>query len=169
VRIRVIGVGTAHGDDAAGLAAAAGLASGPLPEGVEVVTCERPGPDLPGLLADADAVVVIDALAPSGAPGRVRPLAPDELARTARLSSHSLGVPEALALAQALGRCCARVEVLGIEAERSQGDGLSAAARRGVDEAVARVRARVTALAAAAAGSASRAGADDLRRGRDRR
>jgi hydrogenase maturation protease len=152
VRIRLIGVGTARGDDAAGLAAAERLAATPLPPGVEVAACERPA-DLPELLADADAALLIDALAPAGQPGRVRTVGREELARAGRLSSHALGVAEGLALAEALGRSPARVEILGIEAERSQGDSLSEAVRRGVDEAVAQARARVAALAAEAAGA----------------
>jgi hydrogenase maturation protease len=137
VRIRVIGVGTPHGDDAAGLEAAALLADGRLPAGVELARCERPAAELVELLADVDVAIVIDALAPASTPGCVWRLAPDALARTPAFSSHGLGLAEALALADGLGRRPRRVEILGIEAAELRGDALSPAARRGAAEAAA--------------------------------
>lgn len=154
MRVRVIGVGTPHGDDAVGLEAARRLADGALPPGVEVETCAAPGPGLAEALAGADAAIVLDALLSGAAPGRVRRIAPEDLRRSASPSSHGFGVAEALALAGALGRAPARVELVGIEAERvgaAPGDGLSPAAERGVERAVALVRELLLELSARAA------------------
>jgi hydrogenase maturation protease len=116
VRVVVIGVGTGHGDDAAGLAVADALAGRALPLGVEVRRCERPLPDLLDALAGAEAAIVVDALPPARAPGRVRRVARAELLGGAPASSHGLGVASALALAASLGRAPERIELLGIEA-----------------------------------------------------
>ena len=146
MRIRVIGVGTRQGDDAAGLEAAARLAAGPLPPGVEVAACERPAPDLLEALAGADAAVLLDATRSGRPPGSVRRVAPEEIRRAAALSSHGLGVGDALALCEALGRAPRRLVLLGIEAGDAQGEELSAAVERGVEEAAARVRALLAEL-----------------------
>lgn len=155
MRIRVIGVGTPRGDDAAGLAAAALVARGALPPGVGVRTCSRPAPDLVDALADADAVVILDATSPRGAPGRVRRLARDEIARAPRTSTHGLGVVEALELGEALGRGPHRVELIGIEmselprpaAPPDRDAGLSPPVERGVLEAAELARAVASQLA----------------------
>jgi len=115
VRVHVIGVGSGHGDDAVGLRVAAALAGRPLPPGVAVRTCERPLPDLLDALEGADAAVLVDAARTGAAPGRVRRLAPADLAQGAAASSHGLGVARVLALAAALDRAPARVELLAIE------------------------------------------------------
>jgi hydrogenase maturation protease len=149
--VRVIGVGTRHGDDAAGLEAARRLAGEALPPGVEVASCACPGPGLVEALAGADAAVVLDAVLSGAAPGGVRRIAPEQLRRGPGPSSHGFGVAEALALAAALGRAPARVERVGIEAERvgaAPADGLSPAAERGVERAVALVRELLAELSA---------------------
>ena len=127
VRVHVIGIGTARADDAAGLAVAELLASRPLPDGVVVMRCARPLPDLLDALDGADAAVLVDAARTGGAPGAIRRLAPDDLARLRSPSSHGLGVAQALALANALGRAPARVAVVAIEAEQMACDALSPA------------------------------------------
>jgi len=116
VRLRVIGIGTSHGDDAAGLLAAERLTRARLPPGAEVLRCERPALDLLDALAEADAALVIDAMR-SGAPtGHVRRLDPGHLAAASPFSSHGLGVAQTLALARALDRLPPRLAILGIEA-----------------------------------------------------
>jgi hydrogenase maturation protease len=116
LRVHLIGVGTRHGDDAAGLAVAEALAARALPDGVAVHVCERPLPDLLDALEGAEAAVIVDASRTGAAPGSLQRLTRGELARTGSTSSHGLGVAQALALAQALGRAPARVELLAIEA-----------------------------------------------------
>jgi hydrogenase maturation protease len=135
VRVHLIGIGTAHADDAAGLAVAALLASRPLPDGVFVSTCARPLPDLLDALDGADAAVLIDAARTGGAPGALRRLAPGDLARLRSPSSHGLGVAQALALASALGRAPAHVELLAIEAGPLRGEALSPAVAASIADA----------------------------------
>ena len=136
MRIHVIGVGTERGDDAVGLAVAEALAQGGLPPGVSVHRCERPVPDLLDALGGADAAIVVDAARTGARPGAVLRLTRGELARALSPSSHALGVAEALALAEALGRAPARIEVVGLEIADPRGPGLTpAAARAGVAEA----------------------------------
>jgi hydrogenase maturation protease len=146
VKIRVIGVGTRRGDDAAGLETLERLARAPLPGNVELVACERPSPELVDLLSGADVAVVIDALEPAGTPGRVLRVDPAALRPAGGLSTHALGVAEALALAEALGRGPGRLELVGIEA--GEGDaGLSEPVQRSVEETAVWVGAWVTGLA----------------------
>ena len=142
--IRIIGIGSPFGDDAAGLEAARQLAADPPPH-AEVIAADRPGSALIDLFDGADAVILIDA-ARSGAPtGTIHdfdlhalPTDPLEL-----ISSHDLGVAEAVQLAGKLGRLPARGRVLGIEVAASfvapPGD-LTAAAGGGVIQAVKRAR-----------------------------
>ena len=151
MRIRVIGVGTRQGDDAAGLLVAEALAAGALPPGVVVRTCDRPGADLLGEMEGADAVVIIDATRSGRAPGTVFRVAPEEMAGGRSLSSHALGAREALALAEALGRSPARVEIVGIEAGGATRGDLSDPVRASLAEAGSLVRVMIGEMAGAAA------------------
>jgi hydrogenase maturation protease len=138
--VRVIACGNPDaGDDAAGiLAVAAARAELDTLPGVEVVAQASPL-SVVHLLEGADAVIVVDAIRTPGggrAPGTpVRAEAgPDGLPAEIRssLSSHGLGVAEAVGLAAAIGRV-PRVVVLGIEAEASAaGAGRSAPVERGL-------------------------------------
>ena len=125
MRVHVIGVGTPHADDAAGLAVADVLASRALPAGIVVKKCAVPLPGLLDELDGADAAVLVDAALGVAAPGTLCRLAPHEIARAGAASSHGFGVGDALALAAALGRAPQRIEVLAIGAEHGAGDGLS--------------------------------------------
>jgi hydrogenase maturation protease len=147
----VIGVGTPHGDDAAGLALAARLEAAGLPEGVRAVSCQRPGVDLPDVLAGADAAVLVDAMRSGRPPGSVARLAPDALPVLRSVSSHGLGVADGLALAEALGRRPRRLALVGIEAVGSEGDALSPEVRGALDVAAVLVRSLVDELLADAA------------------
>ncbi|RMG31694.1 MAG: hydrogenase maturation protease [Gammaproteobacteria bacterium] len=114
--IRIIGLGSPFGADRIGLLAARRLAREVrLPPGVEVIERDRPGLRLLEDFTGARAVLLLDALA-GGIPGRVREVERSALlARAAPLSSHALGVAEALALAEALGRLPEAVGLLGVE------------------------------------------------------
>ena len=104
MRVRVIGVGSAFGDDAVGLAVAELLARRPLPAQITVARCERPMPDLLDALDEVEGIVLVDATR-SGAPiGSVRHLRAEEVTRAKATSSHGFGVASALLLAQTLGR-----------------------------------------------------------------
>jgi hydrogenase maturation protease len=140
--VRVIACGNPNaGDDGAGVLAVAAVRGRleSLP-GVEVVAHASPL-EVVHLLEDADAVVVVDAIrTPDGgrAPGTlVRAEAgPDGLPAEIRssLSSHGLGVAEAVGLAAAIGRV-PRVVVLGVEAQTSGlGEVLSGAVERGLPQ-----------------------------------
>lgn len=139
MRVHLIGVGTGHGDDAAGLAVAEALAALPLPPGVAVHRCARPLPDLLDALEGADAAVIVDAARTGAVPGRVRRIPREDLARLPSASSHGLGLAQALRLAEALGRAPARVELLAVEiAAPETGRSLSPRVRRAVPRAAER-------------------------------
>lgn len=141
--VRVIGFGNPDaGDDAAGILALSRVreALEAVP-GVEVVPRAAPLAAV-HLLEGADAVVVVDAVR---APGGGTPVGtivrveggPDGLPAGIRssLSSHGLGVAEAVALAAAIGPA-PRVVVLGVVA--AEGGASAAVAARGLSEAVER-------------------------------
>jgi hydrogenase maturation protease len=141
--ISIIGIGSPFGDDSAGLEAARRLSAAP-PAGATVVVADRPGAGLLDLLEGADAAILIDAIRSGARPGSLRDvdLRRAEAIVSSVVSSHELGVAEALALARALGRFPSRGRFLGIEAAREgpSGPRLDPAVERGVDRAVARAR-----------------------------
>jgi len=154
VRIRVIGIGTDFGDDAAGLLVVQGLSAGPgLPSGVDAVPCGRPV-ELLDLLDGIDGAVLVDATHSGQPPGTVHEPAAADLREVRAVSSHGLGVREALAMARALGRAPKRVAIIGIEAASTIGDGVSRPVHAALAEASARVRAKCAAWRAAEAGDA---------------
>jgi hydrogenase maturation protease len=133
VRVRVIGCGNPEaGDDAVGLLAVR-AARARLPSDVDVVEA-RVAIRVVDLLEDAGAVVLVDAVrAPSGARAAgalVRAVGgsdglPAELRGS--ISSHGLGVAEAVGLAAALGSL-PRVVFLGLEVgDLTNGRGLTPA------------------------------------------
>jgi hydrogenase maturation protease len=140
--IRIIGIGSPFGDDAAGLEAARQLAATPLPD-TEVVVADRPGAALIDLFDGADAVILIDAARSAMPPGTVhdldlRMLAPHSIGL---VSSHDLGVSEAIRLAGALGRLPSHGRVLGIEASAESLGCIEAdAVQAGIAAAVTRAR-----------------------------
>jgi len=152
--IRIIGIGSPFGDDAAGLEAARRLAAAP-PPGTEVMTADRPGAALIDLLDGADAAILIDAAHSGAPPGTIHDLDLHELPQhgIGLLSSHDLGVAEAVLLSTTLHRTPARGRVLGIETPpllgspllseyepTSANDPLSPPVRAAVEEAVIRAR-----------------------------
>jgi len=152
--IRVIGCGTPDaGDDAVGLLAVRAARERLAAMGVEVLESASPL-DLVHLVEGADAAVVVDAVrAPSGGrePGELvraeaapgEPL-PAELRSS--LSSHGLGLAEAVGLAAALG-AAPRLVVLGVEAgDVTAGAGLSAPAAAALPDLVERLLAEVAHL-----------------------
>jgi hydrogenase maturation protease len=142
--IRIIGIGSPFGDDAAGLEVARILAHSP-PSNCEIIAADRPGAGLLELIEKADAALLIDAVR-SGAPaGTLHELSFEELDRCpARfVSSHDLGVAAAVRLARKLGRAPACGKMLGIEiapASSAPSLALSQNARQAVERALDRVR-----------------------------
>jgi hydrogenase maturation protease len=115
-RVLVVGVGNrARGDDGAGPEVALLLAA-LAPPGVDVLPWEG---DLLGLLdrwSGYEHVVVVDATLSDLPAGSVCRLHAGTRCRSSvATSSHGLGVPELVALAQALGRSPPRLELIGIE------------------------------------------------------
>ena len=113
--IRIIGIGSPFGDDAVGLEAARRIAADRAAE-IEVVLADRPGIALIDLLRDVPVAIVIDAVRSGRVPGTVHDLDLGEIARLAgcRFTSHDASLPEALALAEALGHAL-RGRFLGVE------------------------------------------------------
>ena len=103
MRARIIGLGqAAAGDDAVGLAVLEWLQDHGVPEGVELVRAAEESA-LIGLLETAAAVVLVDAVLGTP-PGQIRELTPAQLDRGGLLplSTHGMGVPQALQLAHIL-------------------------------------------------------------------
>lgn len=139
--VRVVGVGNAwRQDDGAGLAVARRL-RGELPPEVEVLEWEGEPVGLLDVFAEADAVVLVDAVSsgtPAGTVHRLDAGAGPLPARLFRGSTHALGLAEAVELARALGRLPRRLTVYGIEGERFEaGEGLSPPVARAVKSVVA--------------------------------
>ncbi len=153
--VRVIGCGNPDaGDDAVGILAV-GRARAALEAlaGVEVVARAEPLAVV-HLLEGVDAVLVVDAIR---SPGSGRPVGalvraesgPEGLPAELRssLSTHGLGVVEAVGLAAAIG-AAPRVVVLGVEAgETGVGRPLSEAVEQGLPRLTERIVAEATSLA----------------------
>jgi hydrogenase maturation protease len=140
-RIAIIGYGHPdRGDDAAGLLVARRL-RGMLPAGVEIREVPGDGAALMEAWSGCDRVVVVDAVqsgAPVGTLHRldVRTIAGSEEFHS--VSSHALGLREAIRLAQLLGRLPGELEILGIEGRRfGTGESLSVEVREGIERAAA--------------------------------
>jgi hydrogenase maturation protease len=130
----IVGLGSPHGDDQLGWIAVdrlrprlpAGISAHKVPGGLELLEC----------LKGQDSAVVIDAAAPAGRPGTIRSFAwpSPALAGCAPLSTHGLGLIDALNLAEALGTLPRRVSVYTIEAKQlSPGALLSWEVAQGLD------------------------------------
>jgi hydrogenase maturation protease len=141
--VRVIGIGTPCGDDRAGLEVAARVGAAP-PRGCEVVATERPGVELIDLLNGGGATIVLDAVRSGAAAGTIHDLPLDDLpAPRLAMSSHGIGIAEALALARALGHR-PHGRLIGIEAGAGAmraGDPLGADVAAAIGAAVQRVHA----------------------------
>jgi len=147
-KVRVIGVGTRHGDDAVGLEVAAALAGGPLDPRIEVLQCAQPATALLDALESVAAAVIVDATRCGLTPGTVHEPSRAALGMPGSCSSHGFGVAETLALAEALGRLPEQLAIVGVEAQRLEGDTLSPAVAGSVAPAAERVHALATEFAA---------------------
>jgi hydrogenase maturation protease len=119
--VTVVGIGQPYaGDDGAGPAVVDALRTAGLPEGVRALEMTDPA-DLVPLLEEDDDVIVVDAVV-CGTAGHVVELDPSENdpAEPLAVSSHGVGVLQAIALARALtgGRHVARTRIVGITIER---------------------------------------------------
>ena len=112
----VIGIGnTFRRDDGVGLAVAEEIGRRSLP-GVRVVTdVGDPGSILDSWAGARLAVVVDAAMGDSSDPGRIRRWVPGDEADAGVVSSHAMGLPQAYALGEALGRIPDRLVVFSID------------------------------------------------------
>lgn len=142
-RVVVIGVGNEfRRDDAAGPEVVARL-RGHVPDGVELFVNDGEPTALIEAWAGAVLAVVVDAVhAHPGEPGRLHRLVLEGGSRTpdSPVSSHGLGLGEAIGLARALGRMPERLIVHAVEAaDTAQGTGLTPAVTTVVPHLVAAV------------------------------
>lgn len=146
MRALVIGIGSPYGDDAVGLRVAERLACDPMPEGVAVVSRDRPGLSLLDDLESTAAAVIIDALRSGAAPGSVVRIPPSALARDRLTSSHALRVAETLSLAVALGRRLPALRIVAVEVAVTSGADLSPEVAAAIEPACEAARAALAEL-----------------------
>lgn len=119
----IIGIGSPFGDDRAGWQVIERLRQRPLPEGVELLCLDRPGPALIAYLQGAACVTLIDAVySPAHPPGCCLALDPEQLAPACSRSSHGFGLADSLALARTLARWPAELELYGITLGQARAD-----------------------------------------------
>ncbi|OGI47788.1 MAG: hypothetical protein A2151_01195 [Candidatus Muproteobacteria bacterium RBG_16_65_34] len=136
--IHIIGIGSPFGDDRLGWVAAEqlrqsrGFAAFP-PGSISISTRDRPGVLLAPEWEAAAKVLLLDAVRSGAPPGTLHRVEGKEIVSRGRaLSSHGLGVAEALELARALGAPVEAFVLHGIEADprNDSGETLSAAVQR---------------------------------------
>jgi hydrogenase maturation protease len=142
--IVVIGVGNPdRGDDGAGRETARRLRASGLEEAT-IVACDGEATALLAHFEGADAAILIDACVSGAAPGTVRRFDAAEAPLPSAafgLSSHGLGLSEAIELARTLGALPPRCVVYAIEGQRFDvGAPLSDAAAAAIEEVVADIR-----------------------------
>lgn len=136
-KVRILGIGSPSGDDQAGWLTVDALAAYGVQGEHELAIdkLDRPGASLIGLLEQADWVILVDAMQSGDRPGRIKRFDQDAWpGYTHGLSSHGLGVLDALSLARAFGILPLRLDLYGIEIALAfpgdeAGDDIQAAAR----------------------------------------
>jgi hydrogenase maturation protease len=117
-RVRILGIGSPSGDDQAGWLTIDALRAQAVPrdEGVVLDKLDRPGATLIAHLEHAERAILIDAMQCGGEPGSIRHFDQQDWPNYSQgLSSHGLGVLDALLLARELGCLPPRLELYGIE------------------------------------------------------
>ena len=117
IAVRILGIGSPSGDDQAGWLTVDALADHGVYAGDELVIdkLDRPGAHLISLLENADWVILVDAMQRDGPIGEIRHFdAEDWPGYSQGLSSHGLGVLDALLLARELGSLPSRLDLYGI-------------------------------------------------------
>jgi hydrogenase maturation protease len=144
-RIAVIGIGNVlTGDDGVGPTVVRVLdASYDLGPDVEVIDAGTPGLDLTAYMAEREAIVLVDAVKSSGAPGELRTYSKGELLKKSpvlAISPHEPGVREALLNAEFIGVAPGVFRLVGVIPESVElGCALSPAVEAAVPRAVAQV------------------------------
>ena len=117
-RLRILGIGSPWGDDQAGWLVVDALRARGVEAGddVTIEKLDRPGAHLVSLLDSAAWIILIDAMQSGRPVGSIGHFGPsDWQAYGQGLSSHGMGVLDALALANALGTLPPRLDLYGIE------------------------------------------------------
>lgn len=139
--VRILGVGSLHGDDQVGWSVVDELERDPVLQGA---CCKLSTPwDLAVHLGRGDECIVVDACQSGAEPGTIRKLRVQDLPALGETatSSHGASLLSAVKLAEALGYDLSRVSIYVIEAGACDSvTPMSAAARCGVTELVRRLR-----------------------------
>jgi hydrogenase maturation protease len=149
-RLKIIGVGNEwRGDDAVGLLVARRLKADRLP-GVEIIECRGTVTAVREAWKDAAGAIVVDAVVSGGRPGsiyRFNAYDGERLVQLPRsLSSHGLGVAEALALGQLFQELPPYLIIYGIEGQNfGPGQEVSQEVEAAIPEAVRRLRQEIQA------------------------
>jgi hydrogenase maturation protease len=150
VVVRVIGVGRrAGGDDGAGPAVIERLRADNRANDFELHEVPEPSALIP-LLEGAQRVIVVDAALGAGAAGTVLVVRPEDVETCAisSLSTHGMGVGQAIALARVLApeNVCPDIYLVAIAAEKPAGVvfGLSVEVSAAIDQAAKLARTLVT-------------------------
>lgn len=113
--VLIAGIGSPHGADRLGWAVINALSRERLAQPAKLVACRLPT-ELTPLLLDAPRAIVVDALLGAGPAGTVHRLGLADLPQAAlRLSSHGVGLVDAVLLAAALGMPAERLCVLALD------------------------------------------------------
>lgn len=132
----VIGVGNRdRGDDAVGPIVCDLVAAADCP-GVDTMVFEGSVVDLAIRWTPDDRVVVVDAAAPAGAPGRITEVdaIAERLLPPSALSTHSVDVGAAVELARAMDRLPDQLTIIGVEGSTFEfGDDLTPPVRRSAE------------------------------------
>lgn len=105
-----------HGDDGFGPAVYQRLSRLPRPHGLRLTDAGVPGLAALALFQDCAEAVIVDALAPADAPGRIRRLAARSLAAESSVAGHGFGVGYLLRALNALPEPPPRIEIIAVEA-----------------------------------------------------
>jgi hydrogenase maturation protease len=143
MKILVVGVGNEErGDDAAGLLVARGLRGKGLPN-VGIHELRGHMALLLEIWNDTEIVYLVDAACSGAAPGTLHRFEVGEMradANILRISSHTTDLASVVELGRVLGRLPRRVIIFGIEgATFVVGKGVSSAAKRGIEKAIAAI------------------------------
>jgi hydrogenase maturation protease len=118
--IAIIGIGSPYGADQTGWQLVEILKQDPalqaLSDGqIKFVSCEHPGLVLLDYIADADYVILLDAVEGGRRGNLVRVEKQQLLDNAAQLSTHNLGVKEVLVLGDKLDSLSQHIDLIGIE------------------------------------------------------
>ena len=146
-RTAILGIGSPFGDDRAGWLVIETLEAAVDPRmlteaGITIAALDRPGAALLEHMRGFDRAVLIDAVRGDASPGTVLTLDAGTLGPGARLSSHGVGVAEALALGAELGMLPAELSLFGIavnEQDRALDEDLDGPVSESVRKGVLRV------------------------------